>query len=93
MGIKRWLRAWLMDEGVTLRGANDVAPPLQHTEPQSGNFNISVAQAVNGRVLEMRTYKPQPRGSDWVHEYYVVPEGQSLTEALTMLLVLKGLNT
>ena len=50
-------------------------------------------KAMNGRILEVSTYKPNNHGPDWTNELFIVPEDQSLTQALTTLLVLKGLNT
>lgn len=54
---------------------------------------IGVLKAMNGRILEVSTYKPTNHGPDWTNEMFIVPEDQTLTEALTTLLVLKGLNT
>lgn len=56
-------------------------------------FRIGVMKAMNGRILEVSTYKPNNHGPDWTNEMFIVPEDQTLTQALTTLLVLKGLNT
>jgi Mg/Co/Ni transporter MgtE len=56
-------------------------------------FRIGVMKAMNGRILEVSTYKPNNHGPDWTTEMFIVPEDQTLTQALTTLLVLKGLNT
>jgi hypothetical protein len=47
--------------------------------------------AMNGKVIEIRTYQPQNRGPDWKTEYYVVPDGERLTDAVTILLMAKNL--
>lgn len=89
MNIKRWIRNWLMDDGLKLRGA-DVA------ESSTEGTGISISNAINGKVLTLRTYQPNRKSngmhvqSDWVTEYYVIKEGESLTEALTMLLIMRG---
>jgi hypothetical protein len=57
------------------------------------SFRIGVMKAMNGRILEVSTYKPNNHGPDWTTEMFIVPEDQSLTQALTTLLVMKGLNT
>ena len=54
---------------------------------------IGVLKAMNGRILEVSTYKPNNHGPDWTNEMFIVPEDQTLTQALATLLVLKGLNT
>lgn len=54
---------------------------------------IGVIKAMNGRILEVSTYKHNPHGPDWTTEMFIVPEDQTLTQALTTLLTLKGLNS
>ena len=89
MNIKRWIRNWLMDEGVKLVGARvhevDSSP--------SDQTRISITNALNGRVLTIRTYQPSKsqNRSDYLTELYLVREEESLPDAITMLLLLKGL--
>ena len=56
-------------------------------------LRIGVMKAMNGCILEISTYKHNPHGPDWTTEMFIVPEDQTLTQALTTLLVMKGLNT
>ena len=91
MSIKQWIRNWLNSSSTTvLRGADVEASPSDQT-------SISIMTAINGKVLTLRTYQPNKTGnsrnmqSDWVTELYLVPEGESLTEALTMLLMMRGI--
>ena len=51
---------------------------------------IAVLKALNGKILEVSTYKHNPHGPDWTSEMFIVPEDQTLTQALTTLLVMKG---
>ena len=53
-------------------------------------MRFAIREAINGRFIEISTYKPQHRGSDWVTEYYLVPEEKKISEALTMLMLMKG---
>jgi hypothetical protein len=90
MSIKRWIRNWLNSDGIALnmnRTADVESPPEQGAQ-------IYISEAMNGRVLTIRTYKPiNPQyGNNWVSELYVLKDGESLTEALTMLLTLKGID-
>jgi hypothetical protein len=57
------------------------------------SFRIGVVKAMNGRILEVSSYTPNKHGPDWTTEMFIVPEDQPLTQALTTLLILKGLNT
>ena len=88
MSIKRWIRNWLQsDDGLKARRVETDSSPEQGTQ-------ISINEAINGRVLTIRTYRPngtQFSGS-WTMEYYVIKDGESLTEALTMLLMMKGID-
>ena len=88
MSIKRWIRNWLMDEGVKL-----VTRAHEVDSSPSDQTSISITNALNGRVLSIRTYQPSKNNnrSDWVTELYLVREEESLPEAITMLLLLKGL--
>ena len=62
--------------------------------PQEHGAQIYISEAINGRVLTIRTYRPNnPQyGNNWISELYVLKDGESLTEALTMLLTLKGID-
>jgi hypothetical protein len=91
MSIKSWIRNWLHSDGISLKmGRSEVAD----TSPPEQGAQIYISEAMNGRVLTIRTYKPiNPQyGNNWVSELYVLKDGESLTEALTMLLTLKGID-
>jgi hypothetical protein len=88
MSIKSWIRYWLnSDRPEAIRTADSV-----EVRPED-QVNIAINNAMNGRVLTIRTYQPSNNHnrSDWLNELYVVPEGESLTEAVTFLLLTKGL--
>lgn len=92
MSIKRWIRNWLNDDGKVL-----ISRAIEADSQPSDQTGISISNALNGKVLTLRTYQPSKTAtarhiqSDWVTELYIVPEGESLTDALTMLLLLKGI--
>jgi hypothetical protein len=87
--LKRKIRNWLdSDKLQTSRGYAEVAQPEQ---PDSNNFSLSIMPAMNGKVIQIRTYQFQSRGPDWKTEYYVVPDGERLTDAVTILLMAKNL--
>jgi len=87
MSIRRWIRNWLNDD--LKLSKSEVVETASET-----NTQIGINNAINGRVLTIRTYQPSKNHnrSDWVTEYYVIKEGESLTEALTMLLMMKGID-
>lgn len=54
---------------------------------------ITMYNAINGKVIEVATYDPKPHSSDpdWEHEFYVVPEGESLSAAVSTVMTMKSL--
>lgn len=89
MSIRRWIRHWLNNEDskvLVSRGVDVETSPSDQT-------SISIMNALNGRVLTIRTYQPSKsqNRSDYLTELYLVREEESLPEAITMLLLLKGL--
>ena len=89
MSIKRWIRNWLMNEDIKLGRSETNLVEDSHEH----GAQIYINEAINGRVLTIRTYRPNnPQyGNNWVSELYVLKDGESLTEALTMLLMMKGI--
>jgi len=63
-----------------------VANSSRNSEPI---VRINLHVAMNGKILEIATPSPN-RQHDWVVTNYIVTDGESLTEALTMLLIAKG---
>lgn len=45
---------------------------------------------MNGRLLEVSTYKHNPHGPDWTTELFIVPEDQTLAQSITTILTLKS---
>ena len=90
MSIKKWIRDWLLGESGPKLRMSEVNTVEQSQEP---GVQISINSAINGRVLTLRTYQPTRNNrSDWLTELYIVKDGESLTEALTMLLLMKGVD-
>lgn len=84
--LRRKLYNWLMEVGKQQL----VASPDVHSE-EPANFNMTVMNAMNGKLVQIRTYQPQRNGPDWKTEYYLVPDGERLTDAVSMLLIAKNL--
>lgn len=63
-----------------------------NTTPQ---MRIGFIDAMNGRILEVATQVPHPSAMghyDWKTEMYVVPEDQKLSEAISTVMLMKGLD-
>jgi hypothetical protein len=90
MSIKRWIRDWLNSDSIKL--SNRSVDSVETSSEQGTQIGIN--SAINGRVLTIRTYRPNGAqlSGNWTMEYYVIKDGESLTEALTMLLMMKGID-
>ena len=62
-----------------------------HVEKAKPVVRIGLMEAINGRLLEVSTYKLNPHGADWKTEYYVMDESVPLAEQLTTVMLMKGL--
>lgn len=61
------------------------------TQPE---IMVKLLPAVNGRLIEISTKHPHPMHSghfDWEHELFIVEEGQTLSQAIAMVMLMKGL--
>ena len=57
----------------------------------ASTVRIGVTNAINGRILEIATYKHNPHGPDWTSEYFLVREDELLSDAITMMLLAKNI--
>jgi len=56
------------------------------------NHRIGLIKTMNSRyILEIGTYVPNQRGPDWTYEFYAVDPDQKLSEAVGIILTMKGL--
>lgn len=88
MSIRKWLRNWLSAD-LHIKTLN---PGVSegHDRNSQPAVRVSVLQAMNGRVLEVGVYKPNPRGPDWTFELFIVPENATLAAAITTVLAMKA---
>lgn len=76
-------------DGVSLVAMSHPVEVEHNTMPK---IRIGVIEAMNGRILEVSTAMPNNHGHyDWKTEMYVVPEEQKLSEAIALVMLMKGL--
>ena len=65
----------------------------ERVSSESINHRVGVIKTINGgTVLEIGTYKVGARGhGDWTYEFYMVEPNQKISEAVGIVLVMKGL--
>lgn len=94
--FKRLIWEWA-SEGRLLsnrgRGEVDTVDAIVGATSTAAKIKIGFVDAMNGRVLEVATMVPHPGHSghyDWKVELFIVSSDQDLSEAVAMLLLLKG---
>jgi len=80
----RWLRRKLREEDILQ------TPQIAHDSDSPPDMRFAIRNAINGKLIELATRVNHPRGYEWTTEYYLVPEDKKVSEALTMLILLKG---
>lgn len=58
---------------------------------KDSSINFRIMKAMNGKVIEITTFKMNNMGRDRQVELYLVPETQNMTEAITHVLAIKAL--
>ena len=77
------------------KGVDSSSPDINtlHQTGEDGGINvkmrIAVYQGMNGTILELLRFKPNRNGSDWYATHYIVQDGQRLSDAIAMCLMLK----
>lgn len=96
--ILNWLaRGTMSDEEREERRARrgiSIGALLGHSDSDhsvDAKIRIGLVNAINGKLLEVSTYVPNPHGPDWTHEMYIVQEGEVLSDAIAKVMLMKGL--
>lgn len=83
--IQRWLGLPVPDHRQDLLTISSNSGPRPD---QDAKLRVELIEAVNGRVLEIGKYKPNPHGPDWTFTLYVVGDNETLPDAIATCLVL-----
>ena len=86
---------WVMGASEREEKLNAAYAPIVSHEGNSTNadpkLRISFIKAMNGTIIEVSSHKINPHGPDWKHELYIVREGESLGDAIKVILATKAL--
>lgn len=91
MWFKRLLMRWVRQASEASRpdqkiSVDTASPPASGLNGEHV-YSVALRKAMNGVILELGAYKPNPRGPDWTYTHFLVPEGESIPDAVTALLV------
>lgn len=99
MSIKQWFREWMLsDDSPKVINMQYPEQPMlatsnriDHVSEESAQLTFAVVKAMNGRIIKASTYKPNPRGSDWVHELYIVKDDEKIPDVIARIMAIKAL--
>lgn len=90
--MKRWLRNWLL--GLNNNDVSKLAvpeAPSAHSEPQAPHCRVGVLEVMNGKLLEVCTFKRNNHGPDWTTTYWILNEEKPVAEQIAVVLAMQGL--
>jgi hypothetical protein len=93
MSIRGWIYNWLMSTPKQrLNRASELIASDDELGGADASTNLRIVKAMNGKVLEIRTYtKSSHGGHNLQTQIYIVPEDVRLTDAITHVLTIKAL--
>ena len=94
--MRKWLRNWLFkdsEERVKMRLGLDTCETNASSQPEAPHARFGVLNVMNGKVLEVCTFKRNPHGPDWSTTYWILNEEQSLAEQLAVVMTMKNLES
>lgn len=93
--MRKWLRSWLFrdtEERVKMRLGLDVGETNAGSQPEMPHTRFGVLEVMNGKLLEVCSYKRNPHGPDWTTTYWILNDTQPLAEQIATVMVMKGLS-
>lgn len=88
MSIKQWLRNWILTSDSVL--AKETIGGSRISDEDS-LLTFAVIKATNGYIVKASHYKPQQRGSDWVHQLYIVKDGEKIPDVIARIMAINAL--
>lgn len=80
---------WVM--GASEHKGSVLANPASDGMEVQAKIRLGIIKAMNGNLIEVSTYKQNPHGPDWKNEVYIVRDGESLGDAIKVILATKAL--
>lgn len=94
--IRRWLGlptvVHTKGVGAEIAPSMDVNGPLTQHRAQD-HIRIAILPAVNGKIIEVGKFKPNPRGPDWTFEHHLVTGDEPLSTAIVRVLTICALES
>lgn len=91
--MKEWLRKfirWVMTDKNTSNIYAGLAVAEEHGDKVKPHVKVGVVDVMNGKLLEVTSYKQNSRGPDWTTTYWIMNDSP-LAEQIATVIALKGL--
>jgi len=94
--MRKWLVKWLMRKELRAReqevyASNGLSIPEEAVAKPQPKIRIGTLDVMNGKLLEVASYKRSQHGPDWTTEYYILEEGQPLAEQIAVVMTMRGM--
>lgn len=97
--MRKWLKKWLFKEEYekqhqemhSILGTRSAISIDHETNAVQPHVRLGRLNVMNGKLLEVSTYKRNPNGPDWMTDYYIIDPEQPLAEQIATVMVMKGL--
>lgn len=93
--MRKWLIRLLMSKEMRELREKDiyaaVSSPDEAVAKPSPKIRIGTMDVMNGKLLEVASYKQNPHGPDWKTEYYILEEGRPLAEQIAVVMTMRGM--
>lgn len=96
--MREWLKNWLFREEIAKQKERErdifatVSPAEEAVQKAQPKVRIGMVEAMNGKILEVATYKRNNHGPDWTSEYFIIDSATPLNEQIATVMVMKGLS-
>lgn len=88
--MRKWLARWLLRKELVAASQDiHLEEAVAKVQPK---IRIGQVDAINGKLLEVATFKRNQHGPDWTSEYFIIDPTQTLAEQIATVLVMKGMS-
>lgn len=93
--MRKWLIKFLMRKELREREekiySTTIAAPEEAPYRPNPKIRIGTMDVMNGKLLEVCSYKVNQHGPDWKTEYYILEEGRPLAEQIAVVMTMRGM--
>ena len=97
--MRKWIKKWLFREELEKQerelhaviGTRSGIYVENESTAVQPHVRMGALTVMNGKLLEVSTYKRNPNGPDWTTDYYIIDPEQKLSDQIATVMVMKGL--